>query len=332
MLWRRGMNDRRIIPIVVLLTVYNRKSVKNTIDSILKQTFKDFELLIIDNASNDGTFELLNDYAKKDQRVVVVQNKKNMGQTYSLRRGMSLANGKYIARIDADDIMNPNRLMKQYEFLESHFDYGFCGSWVQIITDDNKLSLIIRMPVTDEGMRAVQKVSCCAYHPSVMMRKSTLEKYNITYDETLSMAEDYDMWRQLLLVSKGCNIPEVLTYYRRGNISDSDYHRAITRKEDYLVRNKVCEEDFNGKPEIKMLLQLERKRKKSIIICLKAIKLYKKYLNICFGKQSDDRSILQERIRSRFLGEYIIYNNTYSAMILKFIYKRIRKIVYRFAK
>lgn len=327
------MNTGRIASVVVLLTVYNRKSVSNTIESVLKQSFKDFVLLIIDNASDDGTYELLKEYAKKDSRIIVIQNDKNMGQTYSLHRGMSMANGKYIARIDADDIMTPQRLQRQYDFLEKNPDYGFCGSWVQIITDDDKLLLKIRMPVTDKGMRAVQRVSCAVYHPSVMMRKSTLDENDIVYDETLKMAEDYDMWRQLLLVSKGCNIPEVLTYYRRGKENDSYHHRSVTRREDYLVRQRVVEsDDFRGWDAIKSLLEIERKKKKRLILCVKAIGLYKKYLKDSLDKDSDDYAILKERIRSRYLGEYIVYNGTFLAAILKFLYSGIRQLVYCFAR
>lgn len=321
-------NDNFLV--TVLLTVYNRPSVKDTIDSVLAQTFKNFQLLIIDNHSNDGTFELLEEYSKKDSRIKIVRNDSNLGQTYSLHKGMSLATGKFIARIDADDLMAKDRLKKQYDFLINNSEYGFCGSWVQFITDDNRLAFIVKTPQSDKGLRVLQKVACGVYHPSVMIRKSVLIENKIQYNSKLKMAEDYDMWRQLLLVSKGLNLPEVLTFYRRGNDNDSENNRLTTRKEDFSVRELICNElSYPGKSQMLNLIKIESKDSKSIFNLVKAMLLYRKYLLLNLSKNEIDYFIVRERILSRFLGEYIVYNDTWLAKFLNFIYNKLRKAYYK---
>lgn len=324
------MVDKKI---VVLLTVYNRPGVKETIESVLNQSFEDFGLLIIDNASNDGTYEILEDYARRDKRVMIVRNNKNMGQTYSLHKGMEIASAKYIARIDADDLMKKERLKKQYEFMEKNPEYGFCGSWVRLITDDDRLAMVIRMPTTDKGLKICQKISCGVYHPAVMMRKSVLDKYKIMYDPDLKIAEDYDMWRQLLRVSRGLNIPEVLLYYRRGDHNDSIVHRETTCREENIVRCKICDEGcYPGKKYMEQILEIERKDKISIFNALKAWSLYMRFLNCSLKKEDPDYGIVKERIRSRMIGTYTLNNNAKWAKYVYGIYFGIRRFRYQLLK
>lgn len=319
--------------VVVLLTVYNRPSVRNTIDSVLNQTFEDFELLIIDNASDDGTYEILQDYARRDARITIVRNEKNMGQTYSLHKGMEIASARYIARIDADDLMKKDRLKKQYEFMEKNPEYGFCGSWVQLITDDDRLAMVIRMPTTDRGLKTCQKVSCGVYHPAVMMRKSVLDEYKIMYDPDLKMAEDYDMWRQMLRFSKGLNIPEVLLYYRRGDHNDSIVHRKTTFREENIVRHKICGEGFYpGKKYMEQILEIERKDTISILNTLKALALYMCFLNCSLKKEDPDYGIVKKRIRSRMIGTYTLNNRAGWAKCVYWFYSVMRKVRYRLLK
>lgn len=323
----KALDEEKLV--TVLMTVYNRLSVKNTIESILGQTFKDFTLLIVDNASTDGTYELLLDYQKKDDRIEVVRNDRNRGQTYSLHKGMELAKGKYIARIDADDLMHKERLVKQVEFLEKNEDYGVCGSWVQFITDDDKLAFVIKTTTSDLGLRTMQRVACGIYHPAVMMRKRVLEQNGIHYDPNIAMAEDYDMWRQILQCSKGINLPEVLTYYRRGDSNDSEKHRTVTHREDFMVRKKVCSEEFPGKEYMTKIIATEEKNKKHIYEFFNVYRLYKKYLKKNISKTDSNYQIIIERIKSRMLGEFVVYNKAMWSCLLNKMYQFIRKMKYR---
>lgn len=316
----------------ILLTVYNRKTVYKTIDSILNQTYKNFELVIVDNNSDDGTYELLNAYANKDKRIVLLKNSQNMGQTYSLHRGMSIVQGKYIARIDADDLMSEDRLEKQVSFMEKNKDYAFCGSWAQYITDDDKLAIIIKTCTTDEGLRIAQRIGCGVFHPSVMMRKSILDDYQISYDANYHMAEDYDLWRKLLLVGKGLNIPSVLLYYRKGLNNDSINNIDISRAESYEIRKKICleKDDFPGKACLDECFNIEEKKNKSLLDSIRFFLLYRKYILENIDFIHPDYAILKQLVRMKVIETCIMQNEANWARIALTAYKIARLAVYKY--
>ena len=110
--------------------------VKLAIDSILNQTYKDFEFIICDDGSNDGTYEMVQDLIKNDKRVILIKNDENKGLAYSLNHCLSIAKGKYIARMDADDISMPNRFEKQVKFLDEHLEYAVVGSNMLYINEN----------------------------------------------------------------------------------------------------------------------------------------------------------------------------------------------------
>lgn len=318
--------------VTVLLTVYNRPSVVNTIDSILKQTFRDFELLIVDNASEDNTCDVIRAY--KDERIRLVVNEKNMGQTYSLNRGLELARGKYIARIDADDLAREDRLEKQVEFMESHEEYVLCGSWVQYINDNNQCTIMVPMPTTDKGFRIMQLVTCAMYHPAAMMRRSVLEKFHIKYDAQIRMAEDYEMWRKLMLCGKVCNIGEVLLYYRRGNSNDSKTHKETMKEESFFVRKKVCA-DWENREEAKEMLEvisLEERNHKSMQEAISIAKFYCKFLKTKLKKEEPDYFIVRKQFLLKTYASAIACNDAKWALILQRIYQLLLKIRYKMGK
>ena len=124
--------------VTVLMSVYNgEKYLQEAIDSILEQTFKDFEFLIINDGSTDKTGEILESY--HDLRIKIINNEKNIGLTKSLNKGLKLARGEYIARQDADDISMPERLEKEVEFLETHQDYAVVGAFAKIINKNSEI-------------------------------------------------------------------------------------------------------------------------------------------------------------------------------------------------
>ena len=318
--------------VTVLLPVYNRPSVVNTINSVLDQTYKNFELLIIDNASTDDTQDVINSIS--DDRIRLIVNETNRGQTFSINRGLKLAKGEYIARIDADDLMLPTRLEKQVDFMESNPEYGLCGCWVQYITDDDKKVIIVKTCISDSGLRAMQRIACGVYHPAVMVRTSTLKKYNITYDSNLKMAEDYDMWRVILKYSKGINLPEILLYYRKGANNDSDKHRTITNQEGLYVRKKICNDDgdFPGKKEMMQILSIEQNEYISILPFLKCYRRYIEYLKKSVSIYDEDFNIIRSRILSTLLGTCIRDNKSLWARICYLAYLKLRKFRYTLAE
>lgn len=309
----------------VLLTVYNRESIINTINSILEQTYTNFEFIIVDNCSTDSTCKIISEI--EDNRIKLFINDKNYGQTYSLKRGLTLCSGKYIARIDADDIALPYRLERQVEFLENNLEYGFCGSWLQYITNNNELTFKMCMPTTDIGLRHLQRITCGMFHPTVMMRRAVLTENNITYDDEIKISEDYELWRKLLLVSKGLNLPEVLLYYRRGE-NDSVKHVDILHTEAQLIRKKINEYEYENCQNLKKvadnLLDLECKKKKSIISVIKLLNYTNRLLDIKSVENVTDKHLLRIYGIMHIYTFGLFYNKKIWARILNKIYRTIK--------
>ncbi len=200
----------------VILPVYNGEDfLKEAIESILSQTFTDFEFIIIDDGSTDGTSAILKDYQKIDNRIIVHQYD-HRGLIQTLNEGCRLAHGDYIARMDADDISMPERLEKQVNYLEKNPDIGVLGCGVKIIDSRGKEIKIIRFP-KEHG---VLKWRLCFYnaltfaHPAVIMRRTLIEEVG-GYNSEAIHSEDYELWRQLSKLTRFSNLQEVLFCLRK---------------------------------------------------------------------------------------------------------------------
>lgn len=306
----------------VLLPVYNRPNVVHTINSILSQTFEDFELLIVDNASTDNTVEEIRKIY--DSRIRLVINDINRGQTYSLNRGLELAKGKYIARIDSDDIALPTRLEKQVKFLEANTDFGLCGCWVTYVNDNNEKTITMKMPTSDNGMRTMQNFTCSMYHPASMFRRSILDEHNIKYADNIKMAEDYYLWGKIMEHSKALNLPEVLLYYHRGSGNDSQIHRDTMIKESFMVREDICKKQLLDSKELKKMLDvitIEKKNKISLFQTISLYFFYMKYLKSHIKKTDEDFSIIKKYIYMRIYTSCVATNTAFFAVFVRKIYQ-----------
>ena len=193
----------------VLMPVYNgEKYLREAIDSILNQTFSDFELLVINDGSADGTVDIISSY--DDRRIRLVHNHRNLGLINTLNRGLELASGRYIARMDADDISEPDRIRLQVVFMDSHPDIGLCGTWFQFMGTN----IIIKHPIEHDKIKIKLFADTAFAHPTVMFRKSVLKNVNPFYDPAYAHAEDYEFWIRLAQVTTTANIPQVLLHYR----------------------------------------------------------------------------------------------------------------------
>lgn len=222
--------------ITVLMPVYNCALYINAaMDSILNQTFDDFEFLIIDDASTDSTVSIIKSY--NDPRIQFIEKPVNTGYTNSLNYGLSIAKGKYIARMDGDDISVPERFQKQYDFMEANPDVVLCGSSYQIIGTDK----ISKHPLVHEEIKVKLISGCYIAHPTVMFRKATFDYYDLQYDTNMEPAEDYDLWSRLVFLGKIANIKEVLLYYRvhsqQTSIVRSERQGKISRE----IRNRMLQ-------------------------------------------------------------------------------------------
>lgn len=241
-------------PIVtVLMSVYNgEKYLRKAIDSILNQTFTDFEFLIIDDGSTDTTtWHILSEYAAQDARVFLIRNEKNIGLAKSLNKGLAVARGKYIARMDADDISLPDRFSTQIEIMETN-RVDVCGTAVQIIdSDSNIIGIIGPKEIVDSDLPAsILDESTCLLHPTVIMTRSALEEVG-GYKPYIRYAQDFDLWARMFLAGKkAIVIPIPLVQYRQhpSQIStalreDQAHYVSIVIKEyiSSLLSNRATE-------------------------------------------------------------------------------------------
>lgn len=202
------------IPLVsVIMPAYNaEKYVEEAINSILNQTYKNFELIILDDASTDNTPLILKNLAKKDPRIRYIRNEKNLYIAGNRNKGISLAKGKYILWQDADDISLPNRIEKLLSFMEEHPKTGICGSYLQSFYKD-KIKDIRKYPQRDKIIREnLFKFSPIA-QPTAIIKKECFDKIG-NFDIDMPPAEDIDLTFRIGTLYKFANIPEVLLMYR----------------------------------------------------------------------------------------------------------------------
>ena len=227
--------------ITVLMPVYNgAKYLNESIDSILNQTFSDFEFLIIDDESTDDSVKIIKSY--DDPRIKLIVNKKNIGQSATLNKGLELARGKYIARMDQDDISMPERLKKQMEFMDECPNIGVCGSWIQHF---GKYDYLTPLELDDDSIKIKLLTNQNLAHPAVMIRKSTLVKYQLNYDPTFTIAMDYDLWVRMFEYCSFANLPEPLLKYRTHKNQKSKISSGISYTEMMRVLALLLEKmDF----------------------------------------------------------------------------------------
>src|SRR4051794_15571169 len=172
--------------ITVLMPVYNAAEyIRETIDSVLSQSFTDFEFLIINDGSTDQSEEIIKSYS--DPRIRLINNEKNMRLIATLNKGIELAKGEYIARMDADDICLPTRLEKQYKVMEDNKDIALCGTGIKMMGKKFFQPLVISNSNT---IKNVMRAFNVFFHPTVMFRKSILIEQNYRYDPNYLHAED----------------------------------------------------------------------------------------------------------------------------------------------
>ncbi|MBC7487532.1 MAG: glycosyltransferase [Cytophagaceae bacterium] len=213
----------------VIMPVYNaEKYVYEAIDSLLKQTFADFELLIFDDCSTDSSREIILSF--RDSRIQLSTNAVNTGYVKHLNDGLIKARGHYIARMDADDIADPDRFLLQIQYLQQHTEVAACGSWIEFIGlkqghfnyPVDHQSIVTHLLLFGNAMA----------HPAVMLRKSVLTAHQLSYNASLEPAEDYDFWNRISVVGQLHNIPQVLLKYRVHEQNESVVKKA---KQDLAV-------------------------------------------------------------------------------------------------
>jgi len=224
-------------PIIsIILPVYNgAKYLREAIESVLQQTFRDFELIIINDGSIDNSSEILKSF--RDPRVKIV-NQENKGLIATLNTGVGLSRAEYIARIDADDIWSdPNKLSKQFEYLSKHTDCVVLGTWAKIIDENSKEISRLAYPETDLEIRASILIKNCFIHPSVIFSKEACLKAG-GFSEQEKYVEDYGLWLRMGKFGTFANIPEYLISYRVHDASVTRQNNFIQTKNSFQLAKK----------------------------------------------------------------------------------------------
>lgn len=204
------MNDPLIS---VVLSVYNaEKYLVEAIKSILNQTFKDFEFIIINDGSTDKSLEIIESYQKEDERIILI-SRENKGLIASLNEGIEKAKAKYIVRMDADDISLSTRFEEQVKIMEENQNIGLCGTSV-IVFGNNIKSDVWKLSKDDKTIKTELLFSSPLFHPTVIMRRDIILKYNLFYNKKFKHAEDFELWTRFAKYTKITNIQKPLFKYR----------------------------------------------------------------------------------------------------------------------
>lgn len=201
--------------VTVFIPTYNRAHfLSEAIDSVLGQTLSDFELLIVDDGSTDGTAALLERYRRRDARVRVERSEVNLGSPKTRNRGLDLASGDFIAMLDSDDIAAPDRLERQVAFLQRHDDHALVGSNKTSFGARRSFGWLMRgRPTSPEAIKARLLFRCCIAHSTVMGRTEVLRCFR--YDEAFDVSQDFDLFTRLADRWKLANIEAPLVCVRR---------------------------------------------------------------------------------------------------------------------
>lgn len=293
----------------VIMSVYNgERYLRDSIKSILNQTFKDFELLIVDDGSTDNTKEILKTY--KDPRINIITNLENIGLTKSLNKGIHIAKGEYIARQDADDVSRYNRLEKQVNYLELNKNIALLGTAIYVIDDKGDKLEDIEYPTNYYFIRQALKRNNCFCHGSVIFKKKIFEELG-GYREVFETAQDYDLWLRFSEKYEVSNLKDRLYKYRF-NPSSLTFKKVINQtrlaifaREEALAREKgLSESSLMNKIEVYLNNPISDYEKKYII------KIYRHWVELLLKHNKKKEALL-------LMSELFRYNHGLYKILFK---------------
>ena len=239
-----------MVKVSVLVPVYNSQDfLRDTINSILGQTFKDFELILLNDASTDDSEKIIKSF--DDDMIKYYKKEQNLGISGTRNRLMELANGEYWAVMDNDDISLPKRFEKQVDFLDKNPDVAIVGTWIELFNKRPVKGFVAKVKkfITNIGlvwcqpsevtMKELLRGNSCM-HPTMMIRASVIKDNNIKYNSALTPSEDYDLVRQVLLTGfRICNIREVLFRYNLHGNNFSVKKKKMMKEADKIIKSNI---------------------------------------------------------------------------------------------
>lgn len=222
----------------ILMPAYNAMPyLPEALDDLLGQTLRDFELVVVEDGSTDDTRAVLEDYAARDARVVIVPNEQNLGLTRSLNRGLERCRAPLVARADADDRYEPDRLARQVAFLDAHPEVGLLSCGVHKINARGERFLTRIFPTGDGHIRVRELFVNCFSHPGAVFRTPLVRAVG-GYDPAFWTAEDCDLWARMMPLTRVANLPVPLVHYRKHGASMVQSYGADVDALDLSVRQR----------------------------------------------------------------------------------------------
>jgi glycosyltransferase involved in cell wall biosynthesis len=279
--------------ISVLILIYNSSNfIKDTIDSVLTQTFKDFELLLMDDDSDDDTTQIIATY--QDTRIRYERCPHDFAGTFN--RGLSKAKGKYIALLDHDDIMVPNRLQIQFDFMETHPDIVACGAAMQEFGTSSKKWLTINEydQIILESISRRSAMYLC--NPTLFIRKESIDAYELRYKPGYYFHADIKFWQDIIKIGKVANLPEILVWYRTSIGQTSKTKRPEMHKTAEAIFQEFI--DF-------LLSGLDDSEDLKSLLCKDIMPVMKEMTDLSFFSHSTYFLLMREIIEGLYMNGFI---------------------------
>ena len=315
--------------ISILMPAYNAALyLIEAIESMLNQTFTDFELLILDDCSTDNTEEIVN--AFQDKRIYYIRQEKNLGLANNLNVGLKLAKGKYIARMDGDDISYPDRLQIQYDFLEKHPEIDLCSCGLEMFGKDNQVWIRERDP---EQVKITMMFYSPVLHATSMWRRESFEKHNLYYNQDAFPAEDYDLWARAIFHCTLVNIPQVLYKYRIHGVQVTYMDDRAVEKSKEIQFNYIKNTGNNFSDEIvnKMIedfIYKTPKEKQDFKIMKQTYRMFLKY---SAENNFFDYKKLKNRLEKKYQSDLVKYLKSnrivFSTLLFELSFKNFIKLL-----
>lgn len=219
----------------ILLPVYNAENyIEEAIDSLLKQTYQNIEIIIVDDCSNDGTVEKIKKYS--DLRIKYYRNEKNSGIVYSLNKALDISNGVFLARMDADDICMPDRIEKQLEYIKENPGNVLVSCWFEMF---GSINATIKYPQKHKKILTYCLIGNPMLHPGYLMHKQKIMENSLRYDEKMKYAEDLDFVIKAANIGQVANVPKVLMKYRTHSMQTSSMYNERQFELGMLLRKNL---------------------------------------------------------------------------------------------
>jgi Glycosyltransferases involved in cell wall biogenesis len=313
----------------IVMPIYNgEKYLREAINSILNQSYKNFELIIIDDGSKDKSVDIIKSYL--DGRIVLLENLQNIGLIKTLNRGLEVARGEYIARMDQDDISLKNRLANQIEYLEKNLDIALCSTYAYFFKDSNShIKKKFGGYLDPKAIQVQLLFKCYILHPTVMFRKSIIDKYKLRYKIEDKNVEDYGMWIKISKFEKIVTLPSVGLKYRCSNSSITSSETLKKSEEHKDKLKKLYQREFEYYFGILNDTDLDIHVEIATISNSKGIFKYslskkEEYLNRLILKNEEikrlNSEILKKECKKRF-KECIIFQGNYKDMSESYLFR-----------